>query len=459
MTRAPRLFGTDGIRGPAGAGILSPESLLALGRSVAAALRSRRGPGAPPPRVLLGRDTRPSGPMVAGALAAGLQAGGAAVEDGGILPTPAVALLVRRLRFDLGLAVSASHNPAPDNGLKLLASDGEKADDAFERSVEEGLAAARRPRPSPAGPAPGRLRPGAAGEYAEAILAEFRGLSLRRLRVVVDAGDGASGAVAPLVLRRLGAEVHEVRCRGDGARINDRCGALHPEAAGRAVRRRRAHLGVALDGDGDRLLLLDGEGRPRDGDDFLAAVAPRLRARGRLPGGAVVGTVMANGGLEAHLAARGVALHRVPVGDRFVAAALRERGLALGAEPSGHILVPRGGLLTSDALVSALWVMREMERSGLPLSALLEGFERVPRSEAAVRVSRKPPLERVPAMREALRAAAAAAGPRGRLLVRYSGTEPKLRILVESPSRAAAEGACAAIAAAAAGALGDGGRR
>ena len=455
MSRAPRLFGTDGIRGPAGEGPLSPEAILALGRAVAAAFLARLPAGAPPPRALLGRDTRPSGPMVAGALAAGLQAGGVAVEDGGILPTPAVALLVRRLRFDLGAAVSASHNAAPDNGVKLLGPDGEKADEVLERAVEEALPAARRPRAGGPPPAPGRLRPEAGLEYVDAVLAEFRGLSLRGMTVVVDAADGAAGATAPEVLRRLGAAVHPLRCGGDGGRINDGCGALHPGSAGRAVRRRRAHLGIALDGDADRLVLLDERGLPRDGDDFLAAVAPRLRARGRLPGSAVVGTVMSNGGLDAHLSARGISLLRVPVGDRHVAAAIREGGLALGAEPSGHILLPRGGLLTSDGLVSAILVMREMARGGVALSGLLAGFRRIPRAEAAVRVARKPPVERVPSLRAAMAAAAEAAGPRGRLLVRYSGTEPKLRILVESPSREAAERGCAAIAAAAREALGS----
>lgn len=452
--RPPRLFGTDGIRGPAGAGPLSPEAVLALGRAAAAAVRAGRPGGTPPPRALLGRDTRPSGPMVAGALAAGLQAGGVAVEDGGVLPTPAVALLVRRWRFDLGAAVSASHNPAGDNGIKFLGSDGEKADDALERAIESRLDASRRPPRGAPAPAPGRLRADAAEEYAAAVLEEFRGLSLRGLRVVVDGADGAAGGVAPEVLLRLGAEVHPVRCGGNGARINEACGALHPEAAARAVRRRGAHLGIALDGDADRAVLLDERGRAKDGDDLLAGLAPRLRARGRLPGAAVVGTVMANGGLDGHLRERGIALHRMPVGDRAVAAAIRERGLALGAEPSGHVLVPRGGLLTSDGLVTALLVLREMARDRAPLSAILPGFPRVPRAEAAVRVARKPDFARVAAVRTALAAAEAAAGPRGRVLLRYSGTEPKARILVESPSRAAAEAACAALAGAVARTLG-----
>jgi phosphoglucosamine mutase len=394
--------------------------------------------------------------MTAGAFAAGLQAGGVAVEDAGVIPTPAVALLVRRLRFDLGASISASHNPARDNGVKLLGPDGEKAPDSFERAIEAGLAAARRARTgSDDSPAPGRLREGAAGEYVEALLEEFRGLRLKGLRVVVDGAEGAAGAVAPELLRRLGAEVHAIRCSGDGPHINDRCGALHPAPAGRAVRRRRAHLGMALDGDGDRLTLLDEKGAPRDGDDFLAALAPRLRERGRLPGGAVVGTVMSNGGLDAHLARHGIALLRVPVGDRHVARALRGNGLALGAEPSGHVLAPRpGGLLTADGLVAAVWVMREMARTKSPLSALLRGFERAPRAEAAIEVARKTPIERVPALRAAIGAAEEAAGPGGRVLVRYSGTEPKIRILVESPSRTAADRACAAIAAAAKKSLG-----
>ncbi len=459
MTRPPRrLFGTDGIRGRAGAGPLAAESVLALGRAVAEAVRAGRPADSPPPRALLGRDTRPSGPMVSGAFAAGLQSGGVAVEDGGVLPTPAVALLVRRGRFDLGVAVSASHNAAADNGLKLLGGDGEKVADGFERTVEAAFAAARRRRASPAAgdPAPGRLRP-AAGDYVDALAAEFRGTRLRGIPVVLDGAEGAASATAPEVLRRLGATVHAIRCDGDGARINEGCGALHPESAGRAVRRRGARLGIALDGDADRCMLLDERGRVRDGDDFLAAMAPRLRARGRLPGAAVVGTVMCNGGLDGFLAEHGVRLLRTPVGDRHVAEALRGGGLALGAEPSGHVLVPRGGLLTSDGLVTALLVLREMARTRRPLSALLEGFRRVPRAEGTVGVVRRTPVEEVPALRTALRAAEAAVGSGGRILVRQSGTEPRVRVLVEAGSAALAGRVRDDLVAAVGGALGPAG--
>ena len=445
MSRAPRVFGTDGIRGPAGRGPLAPRALAALGRAVAETHRARRA-GGRPPRVLVGRDTRPSGPAAARALIEGLRAGGAVVEDGGVLPTPAIALLARRHRFDLAAAVTASHNPASDQGVKILGRDGGKVPDAFERAVEAALARVpRRAPPRRAGPEADGPRPDAAGEYAALVLEEFRDLRLGGTRVVLDAADGAAASVAPGVLRALGAEVVEVRCGGDGARINDRCGALHPEAAGRAVRRARARLGIALDGDGDRAILLDADGRPRDGDDVLAALAPRLRARRRLPGSAVVGTVMSNGGLEAHLGRHGIRLVRVPVGDRFVADALRGRGLVLGAEPSGHCLFPRDGLLTSDGLVTGLRVLREMTLARASLAGLLRGFRRVPRAEEAVPVARRPDLDRHPEMRAAVRAALAAAGPGGRVLVRYSGTEPKVRILVESTSAAAARRACAAL--------------
>jgi phosphoglucosamine mutase len=443
-----RLFGTDGIRGPAGVGPLAPEEVLALGRALAAAA----GAGRRPVRVLVASDTRPSGDGIAAALGAGLVKGGASPHFALVLPTPAAALLVKDGGYDLGLVVTASHNPARDNGIKVLGPDGEKAPDAFERAVETALPAARRARRGAGGarePEPVALL-GARAAYVEAILGEFRGLSLRGTEVVVDAADGAAGRVAPEILRRLGAAVHPLRCGGNGARINDRCGALHPEAAGRAVRRRRARLGIALDGDGDRLVLLDEKGTPRDGDDLLAALAPRLLARRRLPGRAVVGTVMCNGGLDAHLRRHGIELVRTPVGDRHVAAAMREGGLALGAEPSGHCLVPRpGGLLTADALVAALWVLRELVRTGRPLGALLAGFRRSPRAEAAVPVARRPALEGHPALAAAVRAAEGIAGPEGRVLARYSGTEPKLRILVESPSAASARRACAALAAAA----------
>jgi phosphoglucosamine mutase len=358
-----------------------------------------------------------------------------------------VALLARVHGFDLAAAITASHNPASDDGVKLLGRDGGKVPDAFERAVEAALARGR--RAGRARPAPFASRDGAAAEYVDLVRGEFRDLRLRGTRVVLDAADGAAGEVAPAVLRALGAEVIEVRCGGNGSRINEGCGALHPGGAGRAVVRARAHLGIALDGDGDRAILLDAAGRARDGDDVLAALAPALRARRRLPGRAVVGTVMSNGGLDAHLRRHGIALERVPVGDRFVAEAIRRRGLALGAEPSGHCLFPRDGLLTSDGLVTGLRVLREMAAAGSSLARLLRGFERVPRAEAAVRVGRRPDLARFPPMRAALRAAEAAAGPGGRVLVRYSGTEPKVRILVESTSAPAARRACEALAEAA----------
>ncbi|HEU4394702.1 MAG TPA: phosphoglucosamine mutase, partial [Planctomycetota bacterium] len=235
MSRAPRVFGTDGIRGPAGVGPLAPKALASLGRAVAAVDRARRA-SRRPPRVLVGRDTRPSGPRTAGALIEGLRAGGALVEDAGVLPTPAVALLARRHGFDLAAAVTASHNPASDDGVKLLGRDGGKVPDAFERAVEAALARSRAGRERHR-PAPVTMHPDAAAEYADLISAEFADLRLRGTRVVLDAADGAAGEAAPAVLRALGAEVFEVRCGGNGARINDRCGALHPEAAGRAVRR------------------------------------------------------------------------------------------------------------------------------------------------------------------------------------------------------------------------------
>jgi phosphoglucosamine mutase len=433
------MFGTDGVRGPAGSFPFTPESLVALGRATAAVLLARRT-GRAAPRVLMGRDSRPSGPMVAGALTAGLQAGGASVDDGGLLPTPAVALLTAAGRYDLGVVVSASHNAAPDNGLKFLGADGAKVDDAMERAVEEAFAAPRNGAAHPeVPPAPGRLREDAAGAYIDAIVAEFRGLSLRRVPIVVDAAQGAASRTAPEILRRLGAEVIPLHADAAGERINDRCGALHPESCGRAVRRHGARLGLALDGDADRLTLLDEKGHARDGDDVLAALAPRLASRGLLPGDAVAGTVMCNGGLDPFLMERSVRLVRTHVGDRHVAAAMRREGLVLGAEPSGHVLLgDRGTVLTSDGVVTALRVLVEMRREKSPLSCLLDGFRRVPRAEAAVPVARRADPSEVPALRKAVAEAEAAAGPRGRVLVRPSGTEPRMRILVEAPTRAAA---------------------
>jgi phosphoglucosamine mutase len=446
MDRA--LFGTDGVRGPAGLGHLSPPSLARLGLAVASVFASRRR-GRRPLRALLGRDTRLSGPAVSAAVSSGLLSGGVAVHDGGVLPTPAVALLVREEGFDLGVVVSASHNPWEDNGVKLLGRDGRKLDDATEHAVETAFASdASAAAPSAEVVATPRDEPGARDRYERALGAEFRRMRLRGVRIVVDAGHGAQSGIATEVLRRLGATVTALHDAPDGRNINRRCGALHTGGLRRAVRERRAHLGIAFDGDADRLQLCDESGRLLDGDAVLAALAPRLAADGRLPGGVVVGTSMTNGALEALLTERGLRLVRTPVGDRHVVAEMARHGHGLGGEPSGHLIVPRDGLLTGDGLRAALLFLRVMTAEGIPASAAPHGYRPWPLEIVSMHVERKTPLDALARTAAAIADAERALGRSGRIVVRYSGTEPKVRVMVEARTKAALRGALAPVVAA-----------
>jgi phosphoglucosamine mutase len=447
----PPLFGTDGVRGPAGRDALSPPSLARLGLAVAHVLRAGDGPR----RALVGRDTRRSGPAVVAAFTSGLLTGGVAVTDGGVLPTPAVALLVRRRRFDLGVAVSASHNPWRDNGLKLLGRDGRKLDDATESRVEaawrdQGLLEGVDPE---AVAAAGEW-PGAAAVYTAALLAEFADLAPARrvrrgglagLHVVVDAAHGAQSGTAAGVLRALGARVTALHDAPDGRNINVRSGALHPGGMCRAVRAHGADLGVAFDGDADRLQLADERGRLLDGDAVLAALAPRLLAARRLPHRTVVGTSMTNGALERRLAEQGLRLVRTPVGDRHVVAEMAAHGYGLGGEPSGHVVVPRRGLLTGDALRAALLCLRVLVREGVRASQLAPGYRPWPLEIVSLAVARRQALESLPRTWAAIEGARERLGDRGRIVVRYSGTEPKVRVMVEAPTRREVRDACAPV--------------
>ncbi|MCU0723621.1 MAG: phosphoglucosamine mutase, partial [Planctomycetes bacterium] len=354
-----RLFGTDGIRGTAGEGALAPERVLAAGRALARVL----GPRAR--RAVLVRDTRRSGPLVRDALSAGLLAEGVDVIDAGVRPTPALPYLLLAWGCDFGAVLSASHNPMPDNGVKIFGPDGQKLSDEIEDRIE---AEAARSAPPRTGKAIGRALPVPAGKdpYRAALLAEGRRAGgLEGLRLVADCAHGAAYQDAPAILRALGAEVFELGTAPDGDNINEDAGALRPEGMAAETVRRRAFAGLALDGDGDRLVLADEAGAVRDGDFVLAALARRLHARGELPGGAVAGTVMSNVGLEVSLRGIGARLHRAPVGDRYVAEAMREHGWALGGEPSGHVIFrgPRG-LLPGDGLLTALRVFEAAREAG-----------------------------------------------------------------------------------------------
>jgi phosphoglucosamine mutase len=427
-----RLFGTDGIRGPAGQGALSPTALARLGLAVARTLMTGAKTRAPR-RALIGRDTRLSGPAVVGAVSSGLLAGGLDVEDGGVLPTPAVALLVRHARFDVGVVVSASHNPWPDNGVKLLGRDGRKLSDAAEAAIET---AYRDPETEKL-PLPERFgawaqRPTAAREYGKALLSEWRRTRLGGLKVVLDCGHGAQSGLAAAVLTKLGAKVVALHDAPDGRNINAKCGALHPDAMRKAVRAQKADVGVAFDGDADRVQMCDEKGRLLDGDAIVAALAPRLRGWGLLPHDTVVCTSMSNGGLVAFLGARGIRVLRTAVGDRHVVAEMAARGYGLGAEPSGHLIMQRDGLLTGDGLYAAISVLAVLAAERIPASKLAKGYKAWPLEIVSINVRERRPLEEMPRTSAAIGAAERELGENGRIVVRYSGTEPKVRVMVEA---------------------------
>ncbi|MBI4879102.1 MAG: phosphoglucosamine mutase [Planctomycetes bacterium] len=452
MTR-PRHFGTDGLRGVANTGMLAPEQVLALGRAIGR-LASREG-GL---RVALARDPRRSSPLLAAAVAAGIAAEGVDVLDLGVLPTPALAALLPASGAMLGVVVSASHNPMQDNGIKVLGQDGAKLADSLEAWLEEETA---RPLPAqpPVGAAVGDVRvlERPVERYVEHVASLFPGLDLRGLKIVVDCANGATSTAAPALLGRLGAEVAALCAEPDGLNINDQCGAVHPERMARAVRERSADAGVALDGDGDRAIFASSDGSIQDGDRVLFACGRRLFEQGRLRDGVVVGTVMTNFGLELALAQLGARLVRTPVGDRHVAAALRENGWCLGGEPSGHIIFGGENNFIGDGLVSALKVFALMRQSGAPLHALTAALQPVPQVLLNVAVEQKPPLESLPAVMERIAAAERELAGSGRVLVRYSGTENLLRVMVEGRDGALVERSAASIAQAVRERIGAGG--
>jgi phosphoglucosamine mutase len=423
-----KLFGTDGLRGKAGEFPLDPDSLRAVGREVGASVE---GWGA---RIaVLGGDTRESTPAMVSELAAGLAQADCGVAYAGVVPTPAVAELVLALGAGAGISVSASHNPYEDNGVKVFGPDGRKWPDRMEETVEAKLFASAGTRDTghgtrdPEGAAP-EVDPTLAKLYLSRVLSRSPH-DLGGLTMLLDAGNGAAWRLGPDALVRAGARVTAICNRPDGRNINDRCGALHPQRMARETRESGASMGVALDGDADRAIFADERGRLLDGDDVLWIVARRWKAEDRLPEGGVVGTVMSNFGLEKALASEGIAFHRAAVGDRNVARFMEETGAALGGETSGHILFaplsPAG-----DGIQTALVVAGVVAAEGKPLSRLAT-LEKSPQILKNVRISRREPIEASPALARAIARARAALAGRGRVFVRYSGTEPLLRILVE----------------------------
>jgi phosphoglucosamine mutase len=438
-----QLFGTDGVRARAGEGPLAPAEVRRLARAAGTLLRddpkayavrvpaafrrlarASKGPGAG--RVLIGRDTRASGPDLEKSLVAGFADAGVGAVLAGVIPTPGVATLVRRWGCALGVVISASHNPAEDNGIKLVSPQGFKIPDAAEDAVEK-LHAADPPPRKKKGPAPRDLSKRTAA-YLDAL--EKLGRPLKGLRIAVDCAHGAASAYAGPLLDRLGAAAVVLHASPDGRNINAACGALHPERLAEAVRREKAHAGVAFDGDADRAIFVDETGEIRDGDHVLALCGVHLKEKRALPGDVVVSTVMANLGLERALAKRGIALKRTKVGDKFVAEEMLASGAVLGGEQSGHVLffdaAPAG-----DGMLTMLRVLGVLAERGETLSKAASLLVKYPQVLINVKVARKPPLEQVDGVRAAVAAAEAALRDEGRLLVRYSGTEGLCRVMVE----------------------------
>ena len=438
---APRsLFGTDGIRAVANVHPMTPELALALGRAVT--FVAGRGQHHAP-RVLIGKDTRLSGYMIETAIASGVTSMGGRVLLCGPVPTPAVAHLTTSMRADAGIVISASHNPYPDNGIKVFGADGFKLPDAAEAEIESLIHEPERLGERHTGPAIGRAEKleDARGRYVAFVKNTFpRDLTLDGIRVVVDAAHGAAYRVAPLVFSELGAQVRAIGVRPNGVNINREAGALHPDNARAEVVKRGAQIGIALDGDADRVIVIDEKGQIVDGDAVMAMCASGMKRDGELRGDTVVATVMSNLGLERSLAAQGIRLHRTAVGDRNVVAAMREGGFNLGGEQSGHLIF-LDHASTGDGLIGALQVLALVVRTGRPLSELSrEAMERVPQVMESVALSARRPLEEMTALQRTSERVREALGKEGRLLIRWSGTEPKLRLMVEGPDEESIRG-------------------
>ncbi|WP_354697832.1 Phosphoglucosamine mutase [Paraconexibacter sp. AEG42_29] len=438
------LFGTDGVRGVAGE-VLTAELALALGRAVTLAA------AAAAPRVLVIRDTRESGEMLEAALAAGVTSVGGEVLLGGVLPTPAAPLLLARYGFDVAAVISASHNPYRDNGIKFFGADGLKLTDETEARIEAILAAdAAGDRVAPAG-GTGRIRPlhGTHEDYLRELHTRFQALDLTGVDVLLDCAHGATYRVAPEIFRRLGATTHVIADEPDGRNINDGCGSTHVEALGAAVVAGGHHLGFAFDGDGDRVLAVDRTGAVVDGDELIALAALHLRAQDRLRGGGVAVTVMTNYGFHTAMAAAGIAVETTGVGDRYVLEALRDRDWALGGEQSGHIIdmdfVPSG-----DGIASALLTLEALAGSDL---ADRRGMDKLPQKLVNVKVGDRDAAMTDAGLLAAVAAESAALEGRGRVLVRPSGTEQLVRVMVEAPTADETDAVCARLVALVPGAL------
>jgi phosphoglucosamine mutase len=427
-----KLFGTDGIRGRANVDPMTPELALQLGRAIT--LVARRGKTRAP-RIVIGKDTRVSGYMLETAISAGICGAGGRVLLCGPIPTPAVANLTQSMRADAGVVISASHNPFADNGIKLFGPDGFKLPDSEEAAIEALLLDPKLALQGKTGASVGRAErfDSSVGRYIVFAKNTFpKELTLDGLRVVVDAAHGAAYRVAPSVFAELGAEVISLGVRPNGVNINRNCGALHPEHVAAEVKKKKAHLGVALDGDADRVIFVDEHGKIVDGDAIMALCATRMHKAKKLAKGKLVTTVMSNMGLERALEAVGGSVIRTNVGDRYVVEALRSKSLSFGGEQSGHLIFMEHAT-TGDGLVAALQVIAIMVAEQKGLGELSRVMERVPQVLESIKLPARRPLEQMLQLTSRIGAAEKKLGKNGRVLVRWSGTEAKLRLMVEGP--------------------------
>jgi len=426
-----KLFGTDGIRGIAGQSPLDAPTIYAIGLALAHHLGAS-------PRVLLGMDTRESGEWIAATLTAGLCAGGASVESAGVITTPAIAFLTHTHGFSAGVVISASHNPWQDNGIKVFGSDGYKLADSIELAIEDEifrqLAASTMPPQRTIAP---QVNDADRADYVRFLLAAVPDLSLDGKRIVVDCANGAASTVAPQLFAELnangGGEAIITHASPDGRNINENCGALHPSVVAAEVATQKADLGITFDGDADRALFADEHGRVVNGDAVLLLAARDLQERGLLANDTVVATTMSNMGLEAALKRSGIQMLRANVGDKYVLEQMIATGAALGGEQSGHIIFT-GRSTTGDGLLTALLLLDIVHRSGKSLSELVADLKVFPQVIVNVKVREKRPLEGIPAVASAIRAAEVELADSGRVVIRYSGTEALARVMIEAES-------------------------
>lgn len=436
-TKTRRLFGTDGIRGVANTEPMTAELAMQVGRAVAHIVRN----GSHRHKIVVGKDTRLSGYMLENALAAGICSMGVDVYLVGPLSTPGIAFVTQSMRADAGAVISASHNPFQDNGIKFFARDGFKLPDEVELEIESLIFENKLDHFRPTAMHVGRATriDDAQGRYIVFAKSTFpRELSLEGLKVVVDCANGAAYKAAPLVFEELGAEVIRLNVAPNGTNINEGCGALHPEAMAKAVLEHGARLGIALDGDADRVIVVDEKGETVDGDAIMAICAQHLALQKKLAHDTLVATIMSNMGLDLAMALLGLRVERTRVGDRYVVEHMRRNGFNFGGEQSGHLIF-LDHTTTGDGVIAALELLTVMLRSGKPLSELKGLFEPVPQTQVNLAIARRQELSELPAVARSIRAAEQKLGKDGRVLVRFSGTELKARVLIEGPDRSVNE--------------------